>query len=271
MNGKEKVMMWFAAILACICLGTAAYAARYIWRQCREYEKGSEVYVEIAEAVVIRNAEDPVETPDPSLSKTETESEKAEAKEKSGPILEINFAALQETNPEIIAWLYCPDTEINYPVAQGTDNSYYLTHLADGTYNRNGCLFVDGQNAADFSDDNTIIYGHHMKSGKMFAGLVKYKSQEYFEQHPVVYLITPEHQYEIRLFAGYTAEVNSDSYYLQLGDSHSLAEWMREVAARSDFKAAMQLTTKNRIVTLSTCAYDFQNARYVVHGKLVEI
>ncbi len=270
MNGKEKVIRWFASILVCICLGTAAYAAGYIWVLCREYEKGSEVYEEIAEAVVIPNPEDPVETPDPSLSEmSETESEEAE--EKSEPILEIDFAALQETNPEIIAWLYCPDTEINYPVAQGTDNSYYLTHLADGTYNRNGCLFVDCQNASDFSDDNTIIYGHHMKSGKMFAGLIKYKSQEYFEQHPVVYLITPEHQYEIRLFAGYTAEVNSDSYYLQLGDSHSLAEWMREVAARSDFKAAVQLTTKDRIVTLSTCAYDFQNARYVVHGKLVEI
>ncbi len=270
MNGKEKVIRWFAAILACICLGTAAYSAVYIWGQCREYEKGSEVYEKIAEAVVIPNPEDPEETPDPSLSEmSETESE--EAGEKSEPILEIDFAALQESNPEIIAWLYCPDTEINYPVAQGTDNSYYLTHLADGTYNRNGCLFVDSQNASDFSDDNTIIYGHHMKSGKMFAGLIKYKSQEYFEQHPVVYLITPEHQYEIRLFAGYTAEVNSDSYYLQLGDSHSLAEWMREVAARSDFKAAVQLTTKDRIVTLSTCAYDFQNARYVVHGKLVEI
>ncbi len=270
MTGKGKVTRWLAAILACICLGTAVYAAGYIRRQCREYEKGSEVYEEIAEAVVIPKAEDPVETPDPSLSEmSETESEETE--EKSEPILEIDFSTLQETNPEIIAWLYCPDTEINYPVAQGTDNSYYLTHLADGTYNRNGCLFVDCQNASDFSDDNTIIYGHHMKSGKMFAGLINYKSQEYFEQHPVVYLITPEHQYEIRLFAGYTAEVNSDSYYLQLGDSHSLAEWMREAATRSDFKAAMQLTTKDRIVTLSTCAYDFQNARYVVHGKLVEI
>lgn len=84
---------------------------------------------------------------------------------------EINFKALQQVNPDVIGWIYSPETTINYPVVQGDDNAFYLKHLADGTENRNGCPFLDLQNRSDFSDDNSIIYGHHMQNGTMFAGI----------------------------------------------------------------------------------------------------
>lgn len=98
-------------------------------------------------------------------------------------ILDIDFAALKEASPDLVGWLYCPDTVVSYPVVQGQDNSYYLSHLADGSENRNGCLFMDCGNRSGLSDENTLIYGHHMASGKMFACLVSYAEQEYYEAH----------------------------------------------------------------------------------------
>ena len=85
--------------------------------------------------------------------------------DEEAPILipDIDFASLQEINPDIVGWLYCEDTPIHYPVVQGEDNSYYLKHLFDGTYNANGCLFLDSRVKNDFSEAYSIIYGHHMK------------------------------------------------------------------------------------------------------------
>ena len=98
---------------------------------------------------------------------------------KPADLPEINFKSLQEVNSDVIGWIYSPDTTINYPVVQGDDNVYYLKHLADGTENRNGCPFLDVQNRPDFTDDNSIIYGHHMQNGTMFAGVSWYNSFVY--------------------------------------------------------------------------------------------
>ena len=81
----------------------------------------------------------------------------------------VDFERLQEENKDIIAWLYCPDTEINYPVVQSKDNEYYLRRLLDGTWNIAGTLFMDYRNAADCSDLHTIIYGHNMKNTRCSA------------------------------------------------------------------------------------------------------
>jgi sortase B len=161
---------------------------------------------------------------------------------------------------------------INYPICYGTDNQYYLTHLADRTNNRNGSLFIDCNNSGDFSDDNTIIYGHHMSSGKMFARLVRYADQSYYQAHPVMYLTVGETRYRLELFAGYTTTADSDAYSLNFGSEEEKDLWLQEVSARSDFiPNQLTLCSEDRIVTLSTCAYSFPNARYVVHGKLTEL
>ncbi len=126
---------------------------------------------------------------------------------------------------------------IDYPVCQGEDNSYYLTHLSDRTYNRNGCLFVDCKNSSDFSDDNTIIYGHHMASGKMFASLIKYKEQDYYEEHPIMYLTTEEGTYKIELFSAYVTEIGSSAYTMIFGTAKERAAWLKEISNKSDFTA----------------------------------
>lgn len=250
-----------ALLMAFVSLGIAAFFAWKVYEAQMEYQEGDDAYERIAGTVVPDSAEKPGETSAFPASETQDE---------FVPVVDMD--ALKSVNEDLVAWLYCPDTEIDYPVAYGADNEYYLTHLADRTYNRNGCLFIDCRNEPDFSDENTLIYGHHMASGKMFASLVGYEEQGYYDAHPYFYLMAGKKKYRIEVFSGYTAAVDSSAYTLAFGNRHDYAEWLREVSARSDFlPEAMTITTDDRIVTLSTCAYSFQNARYVVHGKLVEL
>ena len=104
----------------------------------------------------------------------------------------------------------------------------------------------------------------------MFACLVSYAEQEYYEAHPVMYLVTEEKDYRLELFAGYTAAVDSDAYTLRFASGGDFAAWLVRIKERSDFSSEVRVGGDDHIVTLSTCAYSFENARYVVHGKLTE-
>lgn len=263
---KGKTSTWAAILMTVICLGVAAFFCGKIIYQQMQYQEGDDCYEQIADAVVGQMDGDPSpETEDAP------EDGNDEIEEIVPRIVDIDFDALKKTNPEVKAWLYQPDTVINYPVCQGEDNAYYLKHLIDGTYNLNGCLFIDCKNKGDFTDHNTIIYGHHMASGKMFASLIKYADQAYYEEHPVMYLELEDKEYKVELFSGYTTEIGSSAYMMTLADSHTYAKWLREIYRKSDFDADVVISTDDRIVTLSTCAYSFQNARYVLHGKLTEV
>ena len=278
---KHRVLRWVAVLTALICFGIAAFFLWQIYQQEQEYKEGDEVYA-LIEQMAAENSNEgaPEETPGHSLppesssveEPSEPESSIEEPETTTNPeaalIPDINFDALDGVGSNLVAWLYSPETVINYPVAQGQDNFYYLNHLADGTENGNGCLFIDWKNASDFSDENTVIYGHHMQSGKMFASLVNYADQSYFEEHPVIYLTTRTGKYKIELFSGYTTDRNSSAYTLRFATKHEFAEWLREVSDKSDFRTSMRLSTEDHIVTLSTCAYSFYDARYVVHGRL---
>ena len=166
------------------------------------------------------------------------------------------------------AWLYGPDTGISYPVVQGTDNDYYLDHLLDGTANSAGCLFVDTSCRPDFSGRNTVIYGHRMKNGTMFAALGNYQEQVYYDAHPVFLLVTPEGRYVVELFSGYVADTAESAWMLDFSDEQAYLAWLEEVGEKSAFSSKVSPRAEDRVVTLSTCSYEFENARFVLHGVL---
>lgn len=183
----------------------------------------------------------------------------------------VDFEGLQTVCGDVAGWIYCEDTPINYPVVLGKDNDYYLTHNFDGSASASGSIFIEAANRPGFADSNTIIYGHHMKNGSMFATLDKWAEQEYYEEHPVMWLLTPEQDYKIVLFAGYTTSANSDTYVIFQGSGGELDAWLEKCKGQSDFDAELELEGDARYVLLSTCAYVFDNARYVLHGKLVPV
>ena len=158
-----------------------------------------------------------------------------------------------------------------YPVVQGEDNSYYLKHLFDGTYNANGCLFLDSRVKNDFSEAYSIIYGHHMKNGTMFSSLDGYKRQEYYEAHPNLLLITPEQTYLLNLFSGYVASVEDHAWDISFQNELEFEEWLISATENSCFESHVCPSSTDRILTLSTCSYEFDNARFVILGILEPI
>ena len=233
-----------------------------------EYQKQERLQKEAAEKYM-------KETPAPESSAEKREQEKETAQEKSEekedvlcPIT-VDFAALLAENEDIVGWLYCADTNINYPVLQGKDNDYYLHHSYDRKESRAGALFADAENSPQFADSNTIIYGHHMKNGGMFAHLADFADQEFFDAHPVMWLLTPDETYRVELFGGYLTEAGSESYTIFTGGCEEFDEYLEMVAAALDVKSDVKMPPDGRYIMLSTCEYDFEDARYVLHGRLV--
>lgn len=180
--------------------------------------------------------------------------------------IRIDFEALQTKNNDIVGWIYCPDTPINYPVVKGKDNNQYLRADLKGKYLVTGTIFVDYRNGNIGADSNYILYGHNMKNSTMFGTLVKYKEQAYYNAHPIMYYLTPNGNYLIELFAGAVVKDDSDIY--QLTPQQATVE---DLKAKSTFVSAFTTDITDSIITLSTCSYDFNNARYVLLGRLNKI
>lgn len=259
MSGKIRV------ILAFVLLGIAAFAGWQIYLQQSEYQSGEKTYAELGQYVQHADVSAETSLTQPNLSESEPQSETNPTDNINWP--EVDFVALQEVNPDIIAWIYIEGTNINYPVVQGEDNSYYLKHLVDGSPNGSGAIFMDYRNQPDFSDPHTIIYGHHMKNGSMFSGLDKYKKQDFYDEHPVALVLTPNKNYQLEFFAGYVADVEADAW--QLGfNLESFEQWLSAAKLKSYFDSSIAPAVTDKIVTLSTCSYEFNNARFVLLGVL---
>jgi len=198
-----------------------------------------------------------------------------EAPQESEPIefapIEVDFQELWRNYPDITGWLYCPGTSINYPVVQTDNNQYYMHRLPNGEESAGGSLFVDCTNAWDFSDPNSVIYGHDMKDGSMFGYLHNFDSQSYYEDHPVFYLLTPSRNYRMDIFC--TAVVPSDSWVYQMQmDEKQLQLWIDKAEDASSIQPLREVNRDAEcFLTLSTCSYEYENARFVVIGSLKQI
>ncbi|MBQ7654711.1 MAG: class B sortase [Clostridia bacterium] len=183
--------------------------------------------------------------------------------------IKIDFENLSKKNPDIVAWIYSDTLEINYPVVQGKDNSEYLHRGFDRNYLYSGTLFIDSFNARDFSDLNTVIYGHNMQNGTMFHKIGKYRKQAFYDENKTIWLLTPDQNYKLLPFSSKIVEPKDESY-LMFEDKDYFYDYVYESYADSLFKSDVDVTSIERIVTLSTCTYEFKNARFVLLCKLQE-
>lgn len=211
---------------------------------------------------------DQVVTPGPDNDDTDNPGTENNTSAGSEPdYITVDFKALQAKYPDVVGWLYCANTGLNYPIVQTAEEGgeYYLYRDIDGSSNKNGTVFLDWQCSSNFTSQNNLVYGHNMKTGRMFAPIVKYRDQSFYDAHPYMYLYTPNQLYKVNLFAGMVTPHDSTVY------SYSLSsDYIKECIANSTFKSNVGTPTGN-ILTLSTCAYDFDNARYVVMGEMVPI
>lgn len=185
--------------------------------------------------------------------------------------IRVNFDGLLQANSDVIGWLYCKGTPINYPVVQSHDNEDYLHADLYGKYLYSGTLFADYRSGAVGTDQNLIIYGHTMKNDTMFGTLRDYKKQSYFNKHPYLFFLTPDQDYRIDLFAGFVTKSSSNLYYPNFQGADGFKSVLKTMKSKSNFKSDVTVTEDDHIVMLSSCDYEYDNARYVLFGKLTPI
>lgn len=189
----------------------------------------------------------------------------------SQPVLppQVDFDALKQKNPDVVAWLWIADSNISYPILRGEDNQKYLSTAYNGERSVAGSIFMDYRNQADFSDRNTIIYGHNMKDHSMFGALKKYRDQIYAENHQTVYLLTPTKTRCYKVFAVYDATVSDSCYTRNFDSEDALKAELSHAVNRSFFAAKTLPDTSHNYITLSTCTADTQN-RLILQAYAVD-
>lgn len=186
--------------------------------------------------------------------------------------ISVDFAVLQKQNEDCIGWIYFNQPDISYPVMQGADNNEYLRTTFGGEVRTAGSIFIDAANTADFSDDNTLVYGHNMKDGTMFGQLKKYEEEAFYRKNPQFIIDTPKGRGYYTIYSCYVADVatEEDSFSISFSDSEAYGEYQQLVKKRSLYDTKVEVTPEQKTVTLVTCNGAGETYRLLIHAAQTE-
>ena len=267
----RKALTALLAVVCALCLGRTAL-------QLVQYRQGDETYAQAEELAGLPDLSDlPVVDftgGSGSVSSSASTDGAGEAPEEvpvwqdpyAQALKDMDFSALRQQNPDVLGWILIPGTRVSYPVAQGTDNSYYLDHTWRGGKNSVGAIFMECRNSSDLSDFNTIIYGHRMNNRSMFGTLSQYKSRSYWQAHPYVYLTDDSGTHRYEIFAAGEVSVDSDVYRLGLRSDSSRQSFLDSCLALSALNTGVTPHTYDKVLTLSTCTGNGHATRWVVQA-----
>lgn len=254
---KKKWKFWLKILLVLALLAGLIYVGI---RQL-EYYRGAREYADAEEVAAL------------PMPETEQESD-SEEEGYQDPYIKMfesmDLDALKEVNDEIIGWISIPYTEVSYPILQAEDNDYYLKRTWKKAYNSVGSIFMECQNASDFSDFNTIIYGHNMRNGSMFGELKQYKSLEYWKEHPSIYIVDENGARRYDIFAAHEVGVRTITYGLEITKPETKEKFIEFALSGSVIDTGVVPTVEDQVITLSTCTGNGYSTRWVVQGVLNE-
>ncbi len=263
---KKKKPVWL--ILFVLFLLLLVFGIAVLLIQGKKEKTANDSYIEMQNEVnkVVENV----------VPETETEVEENDALDGIEiPEKNLDWDALHEENQDIYAWIYVPNTTVDYPILQHpTDNSYYLNYNIDGTKGYPGCIYTEDYNSKDFSDINTVIYGHNLKDKTMFSSLHNFEDEEVFDEDNYIFIYTEDYVFVYEVFAAYEydalhllANFDYTNEYVYQDYLDSIFEGTGRV---SKVKEDVEVTTEDKIVTLSTCTTDHNsNYRFLVAGVLL--
>lgn len=270
-------------VLMIILAGVFLTGCLLMLRQALDYRNAQQAY---QQAIAI--ASQPASKPDrpvpplplrETISPTEPTAEMTEPTEATEPmddyalqLSSLDIAALQQVNEEVLGWIQIPDTAVSYPLMHTTDNSTYLSLAWDGSANRAGSIFLETKNNPTLEDFNTIIYGHHMRNGSMFADIMNYRQKEFREAHPYIYIVTEGFVRRYKVFSTYEAGITTDTYRLYFKDDVQKRNAIRHYLTSSVELPTFAPTPEDCILTLSTCTgTGTYETRWVVQAVLTDI
>ncbi len=226
----------------------------------QEYMIQMELYAPVAQAVSV-----------PSVAPEPSEDPDIFARTRKDPDRNIDFKGLTAANGDIYAWISIPGTDIDYPVLYCGDNAYYLSHNAFNEESKSGSIFCDMRNAKGFRDPVTVLYGHRMNDGSMFAQLNRFEDVAFFNQNQIINIYTPDGQWEYKVFAAYRTDNNNILYGKDFNDPEQYQLYLDGLKAIHDDHANIGSelpTSKDYILTLSTCVKGDEDSRYIVQAML---
>ena len=272
MKKRERIRRIILCCSILILLGCSGYVLFYQYmtlRTQRDVEKLAALREDMQDNVIFQQNQTNDESPMYHANITEQDN-------LTPPEILPLYKDLYNQNKSLIGWIKIADTIIDYPVMQTVNNEYYLDHNFHQQYDKNGSIFMDAQCSVYPRSDNLILYGHHMKSGKMFGHLWKYESQEYYKKHPYIEFDTI---YETGIYEVifvfrdkvYSKEDVNFKYYefINAYSEQEFDSYMAEMAAMSYYDTGVVAEYGDRLLTLSTCDYEQNNGRFVVVARKI--
>lgn len=237
---------YIRGIINIVLISILIYSGYMIYTKLADYKKADETYTQLQKVYdnqIQRN-------------KTDTTDKNSE-----------DNKPLTQINPDYKFWLKVDNTNINYPVVQCDNNSFYLNHDFYKQNSGSGAIFMDYRDNQE--SQNTILYGHNMRNKTMFNNLLKFKDETFFNQNNKIRVIKDNHEYIYEVFSAYTTEGKDDYLITNFSSEKEYLEYINTIKDKSLFKTNIDISSIDKIITLSTCSYEFDDARTVVHGKLI--
>ena len=188
----------------------------------------------------------------------------------------LSFDELMQKNSDIYAWVYIPGTAVDYPVCQSAeDDNFYLDHNIYGEYQFSGTIYSQSMNHRDFNDPVTVLYGHNMLNGSMFASLHNFEDTDFFNNNNTIFVFTKDKLLTYLVYAAYTYD---DRHILNSFDMNSKDDLLTYLDSTLDphtydgnIRSGVTLDENSKVLTLSTCTNGASNTRYLVQGVLVDV
>lgn len=265
---RRRIQLLVQGIFLGFCVCVLCFSIYQLSSIFMGYRSGDKEYEELKQYVLEEPAA-PEDAASAAPVSDETGQEETDPSDSAmTPMSRIDLDALQKINSEAIGWIEIPDTIISYPMVHSTDNLYYLSHTFRKESNKSGSIFLETSNRADFSDLHTIIYGHNMKNGSMFAGLKDYSSKSFQTTHPYVYIDLSDGSHCYQIFSCHEASVSDNCYTIGYKQDDVYAAFLESLQSASLYDTGVEVSTEDSVITLSTCTKN-GTKRFVVHAKKI--
>lgn len=254
MSKKGNIKEVFRKIMFCISLVVFIGCSFKLYTIWREYHDNSKSYDEVREFA-----------PEEVVS----ENNDTQNNEPKFVFKKEDYDSLLAMNSDFKAWLYIPNTEVSYPVVQTNNNDYYLKHNFKKEQNSGGAIFISSNNKEPFVEQNTIIHGHHMRDGSMFAGINKFKEEDFFDNGKIK-IIKDNKEYFYEVFSVRVVDGNDNKIISHFNNDEEFDNYIELLKTESIYKKDEINSDFSKIITLFTCSYEFDNARTIISAALVE-
>lgn len=266
---KTKNPIWI--VILCICIAVVIGAGVYLIHYLTQKDIGGEQFKVETTAETAK----PAETSQPKTREAPVVAWGYELKEPEN--LDVSFDELMQINPDIYAWIYIPNTNVDYPVARSTsdgDDSFYLEHNVYRQYQFSGTIYSEIKNSPDMHDRVTVMYGHNMLNGSMFASLHNFGNEAFFNENNTIFVLTKDKVFTYLVYSAYTYDdrhiLNTNNFHDDKVFQEYLDSTLDPYAYDANVREGVELTTDSKILTLSTCTNGAADTRYLVQGVLVD-